>query len=157
MCFIYFLKRFYLFIFRERGKEGEKHQCVVASCTPPTGDLACNLGICPDWESNRRPFGLQASTQSTEPHQPGLFVLIEATSNVYFWCGLPPCFSDVKDYDVSRMSSKSWFWESHEPLSTAPTVYTNTLSIVVSCPTSLLKFYNLSAEQNFSFVIILHT
>ena len=31
----------YLFIFRERGREeereGEKHQCVVASYTPPTG------------------------------------------------------------------------------------------------------------------------
>ena len=25
--------------------------------------------MCPDWKSNLRPFGLQASTQSTEPHQ----------------------------------------------------------------------------------------
>ena len=25
---------------REREKEGEKHRCVVASRTPPTGDLA---------------------------------------------------------------------------------------------------------------------
>ena len=37
--FLNFLKRFYLFIFRERGREGEreveKHQCVVASCAPP--------------------------------------------------------------------------------------------------------------------------
>ena len=37
----YFLKDFYLFIFRERGKEGEregvKHQRVVASHTPPSG------------------------------------------------------------------------------------------------------------------------
>ena len=53
-----FFKRFYLFIyFRERGREGEregeKHQCVVASCMPPTGDLARNPGMCPDWESNR--------------------------------------------------------------------------------------------------------
>ena len=38
---------------------------------PPTGDLAHNPGMCPDWELNPRPFGLQASTQSTEPHQPG--------------------------------------------------------------------------------------
>ena len=28
--------------------------------------------MCPDWESNRRPFGSHA--QSTELHQPGLFV-----------------------------------------------------------------------------------
>ena len=70
-----FLKRFYLFIFRERGRkgerEGEKHQCVVASHAPPSGDLAHSPGMCPDWESNQQPFGLQASTQSTEPHQPG--------------------------------------------------------------------------------------
>ena len=68
-----FFFKFYLFIFREREREGkregEKHQCVVASHMPLTGDLACNQGTCPDWESNRRPFGSQASTQSTEPHQ----------------------------------------------------------------------------------------
>ena len=30
-----------------------------------------NPGMCPDWESNQQPFGSQARTQSTEPHQPG--------------------------------------------------------------------------------------
>ena len=35
------------------------------------GDLACNLGMCPAWESIQRPFGSQASAQSTEPQQPG--------------------------------------------------------------------------------------
>ena len=39
----------------------------------PLGDLARNPGMCPDWESNQRPFGSQAHTQSTELHQPGLF------------------------------------------------------------------------------------
>ena len=42
--------------FRERGKgkrEGDKYQCVAASHTFPTGDLAHNPGICLDWESNR--------------------------------------------------------------------------------------------------------
>ena len=44
---------------------------------PPTrgvgwgGDQAHNPGLCPDWESSRRPFGSQAGTQSSEPHQPG--------------------------------------------------------------------------------------
>ena len=28
--------------------------------------------MCPDWESNQQPFGLQAGAQPTEPHQPGL-------------------------------------------------------------------------------------
>ena len=69
----------HLFIFREKGRErereGENHQCVVASHTLPTGDLACNPGMCPDWESNQRPFGSQASTQSTEPHQPGRYII----------------------------------------------------------------------------------
>ena len=52
--------RFYLFTFRERGREGEregeKYQCVVASSMPPTGDLACNPGMCPAWELNGQPF-----------------------------------------------------------------------------------------------------
>ena len=73
--FLSFFKDFISFIFRERGREGEregeKHQCVVASHVPPTGDLAHNPGMCPDWEWNRRPFGSQAGAQSTEPHQPG--------------------------------------------------------------------------------------
>ena len=46
----------YLFIFREgreSKREGEKHQCVVASHVAPTGDLAYNPGSCPDWESIR--------------------------------------------------------------------------------------------------------
>ena len=70
--FIYLFIRFYLYIFRERGREGkregEKYQCVAASYTPPTGDPAPNPSMCPDWESNQQPFGTQASTQSTEPH-----------------------------------------------------------------------------------------
>ena len=37
-------------------REGEKHQCVVASHTPPTGNLTCNPGMYPDWESNWRSF-----------------------------------------------------------------------------------------------------
>ena len=69
------LKIFNLFIYRVRGREGEregeKHHRVVASSTPPTGDLAHNPGMCPDWGSNMGPFGLQAGAQSTEPHQPG--------------------------------------------------------------------------------------
>ena len=54
--FVYFYFFKILLRFREKGREGEregeKHQCVVGSCTPPTGDLAHNPGVCPDWESN---------------------------------------------------------------------------------------------------------
>ena len=47
-----------LYLFLERGERKEKdreknsHQCVVATCTPPTGGLACNPGMYSDWESN---------------------------------------------------------------------------------------------------------
>ena len=65
-----------LFILREKGREGKrkgkKHQCVVAFGTSPTVDPARNPGMCPDWESNRQPFGSQAGAQSTEPHWPRL-------------------------------------------------------------------------------------
>ena len=70
-----FFKDFYLFIFTQTGREGEregeKHQCVVAFHASTTGYLAHNPGTCPDWGSNQQPFGSQAGTQSTEPHQPG--------------------------------------------------------------------------------------
>ena len=63
-----------LFNFRQRGRvgerEGEKHQCVVASHMPLTGDPAYNPGMCPDWDLNQGLLGSQASAQSTEPHQP---------------------------------------------------------------------------------------
>ena len=72
----FFFKKKILFSLSQgrRGgdREGEKHQCVVTSCTPPTGDLACNPGMWPDWELNWGCFGSQAGTQSTEPHRPGL-------------------------------------------------------------------------------------
>ena len=38
----------------------------------PTGDLAHNPRMCPDWESNQWPFSSQAGTQSTEPYPPEL-------------------------------------------------------------------------------------
>ena len=54
---ISFLKKDFIYLFLERGREreieGEKHQCVVAPCVHPTRDLACNPGMSPDWESNQ--------------------------------------------------------------------------------------------------------
>ena len=70
----------FIYLFLERGREGEregeKHQRVVASHVSPTGDLARNPGMCPDWESNQRPFDSQAGSQSTEPYQPALKISI---------------------------------------------------------------------------------
>ena len=70
--FLFFKGFIYLFLDRgeRREKEGEKHQ-LVASCTPPTGDLACNPSMYSDWELNQQPLGPQAGAQATEPHEPG--------------------------------------------------------------------------------------
>ena len=73
---LHFLKILFIyFLDRGEGREGEKHQCVAGSHAPPTEDLACNPGMCPDWVSNQQPFGSHAGTQSTEPHQPGPWTL----------------------------------------------------------------------------------
>ena len=83
LCVAIFFKDFFI-TFRERRREGEREErninvreihWSVVSHTPPTGDLAQNPGLCPDWESNQQPFGLQAGAQSTEPHQPGQHVI----------------------------------------------------------------------------------
>ena len=78
MFFKYFI---YLFLETAEGRKEERERNIhvlekhrpVASCTPLGGDPAHNPGMCPDWESNQRPFGSQAGTQSTEPYQPGLY------------------------------------------------------------------------------------
>ena len=59
--FLFFL-RFYLFIFRQRGREGERNVTVWLPLeSAPTGDLAWNPGMCLDWEANWWPFGLVTS------------------------------------------------------------------------------------------------
>ena len=83
---LYFLLKI-LFIYFQRegkgGREGEKHQCVVASRAPSVGDMARNPGMCPDWESNWQSFDSQAGTQSTESPQPGLHYLISRLISIF--------------------------------------------------------------------------
>ena len=71
---------FYLliYLFLDRGRKRNKGT-LMCDCLShsPTGDLAHNPGLCPDWESNWLPFGLQVSIQSTEPHQPGQTINIQ--------------------------------------------------------------------------------
>ena len=67
----------YLFIYRQRGREGEregeKHQCLVATHAPPTGDLAHNPGMCSDRESNQQPFGCQLALNPLSHTSQGWF------------------------------------------------------------------------------------
>ena len=65
---------------REEGREKEKertsmwkrHQLVAYAICPLTGDRTCTPGMCPNQESNQRPFGLHDNIQSTKPHRLGL-------------------------------------------------------------------------------------
>ena len=40
------------------GKEGKEISMYSVLSNNPTGDLAHNPGICPNWEWNQQPFGL---------------------------------------------------------------------------------------------------
>ena len=69
---LFFFKDFiYLFLVRGEGREKERERNINVwlplKCPPPR-DLAHNPGMCPDGESNWRPFGSKACAQSTEPH-----------------------------------------------------------------------------------------
>ena len=59
----------YLFLERgeEREKEGRKHPCVVASCLPPTGDLAGN-GIGDPLVGKPALNPLSYTSQGGDPH-----------------------------------------------------------------------------------------
>ena len=80
-------KKKILLTFRERGREREEGEGEIeiekyglaVFGTPPTGDLAQNAIVCPDWEMNRQPLGFQAWAQSTEPPQPGLLLTFSST------------------------------------------------------------------------------
>ena len=66
LCVYVFILDF-IYLFLERGEIG----CLAHTAT---GNLARNLGMCPDWELKQRPSGSQSSAQSTEQHQPGLLI-----------------------------------------------------------------------------------
>ena len=81
ICWGFFRDFTYLFL---EGWEGREKKREASMCeryinwspltsSQPVEILAHNPGICPNQESNQWPFALQASAQSTEPHQPGLF------------------------------------------------------------------------------------
>ena len=42
---------------------------------PLAGDPACNPGMCPDWESNWQPFGLQPALNPLSYTSPGELLL----------------------------------------------------------------------------------
>ena len=79
-----FLKDF-IYLFLERGREREKHQCVVASHVAPTGNLAHKPGMCPDWESNWQPFGSLPTLNPLSSTSQGFCLLFEMQLTLYFY------------------------------------------------------------------------
>ena len=71
LTLFFFLKdRIYLFLERAEGKEKDRERNInvwLPLAQPRLGTQT----MCPEWESNQRPFGLEADSQSPEPHQPG--------------------------------------------------------------------------------------
>ena len=86
-------------------REGQKHQCVVASHVPPTGHLASNPAMCPDWELNCQPFGSQAHAQSTEPHQPGQILFL------YYYLLIIVLLSCITIVTVNLLLPTTVYWK----------------------------------------------
>ena len=88
--FLFFKDFIYLLLETGEGRKKERERDInvqevhpsLASRTPPTGDLAQNPGMRPDWESNQWPFSSQTGSQSTEPHKPGPFSLFKWVLNI---------------------------------------------------------------------------
>ena len=91
----FFFKRFYLFIFRE-GKGGRKRERNISVWLPLMypllGTQLATQARALDWELNWRPFGSQTGTQSTEPHQPGLFLFHLIIFIIFFHNHLVPLY-----------------------------------------------------------------
>ena len=71
-------KRFYLFIFREKGREGErerkKHRCereILTSFAPWSGTQPTTQTCALHRNPTRRPFALREDAQAAEPHGSG--------------------------------------------------------------------------------------
>ena len=72
--FFFFLKILFIYFYRGERSEKERERDInvwLPLTYPITGDLAHNLGMCPTLGIEPETFSLQASTQSTEPHQLG--------------------------------------------------------------------------------------
>ena len=88
------LKKFYLFISQDKkGREIERERNInvpekcqlVASYTPPTGDLAHNPGMCPGRESNWQHFSLQASGSPLSHNSQGW---VSVSTSIITWVKL---------------------------------------------------------------------
>ena len=113
-----FLKRFCLFIFRQkerRDKERERNINVwLPLACPLLGTWPATQACASNWVSNLQPFGSQASTQPTKPHQPGPFLI--------FW-GISILLSTVASPVCIPTSSAKWLPFLHNLVSSCLLIY----------------------------------
>ena len=113
----YFFLGFCLFLEKGEGKEKEKEtsMCGHLSSAPCWGPGP----VCPDWELNWWPLGSQASTQSTELHQPGHFPILKSQETRILWCskakrlkanGLPALGQSMSECVNVYLCACVWRW-----------------------------------------------
>ena len=77
---------------------------------PQLGNLVCTPGMHPNWELNQLWFGSQASTQSTEPHQPGQKIKLKIKKKNF----RHHCLLILKTHIVLKtLSYYCFIWTSH--------------------------------------------
>ena len=57
------------------GERGRNINVWLPIVFPPAGDVACNAGMCPDWESNCDPL-VHRPTLNPPSYQPGQFLVL---------------------------------------------------------------------------------
>ena len=85
-----------------REKEGEKSQCLVASCVPPSGDLVCNPSMCTDWALNGNSLVVRPALNSLSHTSQGIIqfsIIVNRVTIFLPYSSLPHklIFAGVKD------------------------------------------------------------
>ena len=102
--------------------KGEKRGIETPMCGclshAPTGDLAHNPGICPDWKSNWRPFGSHRLVQNPLSHtsQGHLLFIVNSLSLCFLTCTMDCCLLPLLSVSWScslhhmRRVTMKWFY-----------------------------------------------
>ena len=160
----------HLFLERGEGREKERERNIdvwekyrsAASCMPPTGDLARNPGMCPDWESNQWPFSLLDDAQPTEPHQSGLLPLSWLNFTEAFW-GRESIvsvvhkkkwrsreLSDLLRRSHSYYTAEAEFLRSHRATSSGDTAYPDSTVYDITTDTGWLRFNHFFVKLHYN-------